>query len=104
MLGVRNKDSITLSILTYIPFTIIIGVISVVTTYLLIVVLNNLYSYGFDVNIVLNSGKTIVQHCDISRVRLMFDMSTVYTTVIASLIIGVVMLVSSIVITLKSRK
>ena len=104
MLGVRNKDLVALSILTYIPFTIIIGLLSIATTYLVIVILNNLYSYGFDANIVLNSGKTIVQHCDISRVRLMFDISTVYTTIIASLIIGVVMLVSSIVITLKSRK
>lgn len=103
MLGVRNKDLITLSILTYIPMMIIIGVLSITVTFLFTLIINNLYSYGFSMDYIFN-GNIITQSCDINRIRLMFDMSSVYTSIIASLIIGVILLVSSIIITLKSRK
>ena len=104
MLGVRNKDMVILSLFTYIPIIILIGALSILVTFLFILIINRLYSYGFDVNVILASGKTVLQSCEIHRVRLMFDNSTVYTSIIASVIIGVILLLSSIVITLRSRK
>lgn len=104
MLGVRNKDMVMLSLFTYIPIIILIGALSILVTFLFILIINRLYSYGFDVNVILASGKTVLQSCEIHRVRLMFDNSTVYTSIIASVIIGVILLLSSIVITLRSRK
>jgi len=104
MLGVRNKDLVSLCFLTYIPMTIIIGGLSILVTYLFILIINNLYSYGFDFEQVLSTGRVVTQHCEIHRIRLMFDMTTVYTSIGVSLIIGLFLLLSSIVITLRSRK
>lgn len=104
MLGVRTKDLTKLCYMMYIPMALIIGGMSIAVTALFTMIVNGMYSYTFNYSFLNLAGEAITQECTIHRIRMMFNMTTVYTSLIAMVIIGVVLLLSSIVITLKSRK
>ena len=113
MLGVRNKDLLKLNLLTYIPMGIVIGILSIVLSYVMINVINNMFSYTFE-NILLQAktgealldanGHFYVITTTIHRIRLMFTYSTYLTTIISTVSILIVTLLGSIYVTLRSRK
>ena len=114
MLGVRNKDLITLNLLTYIPLSIIIGALSLVLSFLLCKGINSLYAYSFtnylnnaslaDTLLLDSKGNPIEIITTVYRVRILFTSTTVLISIIGGIAILSVFLISSIVVTLKSRK
>ena len=113
MLGVRTKDLVTLNLLTYIPMAIIIGVLSLTLSMLFVNIINNMYSYSF-VNQLMNdkthtpiydlNGNLILIETVVHRVRLMFTTSSYLSTILITIGVLAVTLISSIFVTLRSRK
>ena len=92
MLGVRPGHMYLIHFITYVCLSIIIAVVSVVLTYLCVGLINSLFTYSFE------SGAVI------HRVRLMFETNVYYTSGIITLGFFILSILSSIIVTFKSRK
>ena len=113
MLGVRNKDLVSLNILTYVPLAIIVGLLSLVFTGIFVHLINNMYSYSFitylknakiDELLRDKDGNFVTIVATVNRVRLMFTNSSYLTTIFTTLGVMIVTLGSSIFVTIRSRK
>ena len=92
MLGVRQGHIYLIHLITYVALTIIIAIVSVALTYLCVGLINSLFTYSFETGAVIH------------RVRLMFENNVFSTT--AAIAFGFFMLsmISSVIVTYKSRK
>ena len=114
MLGVRNKDLVKLNLLTYIPMCLIIGLASLGLSFGLVKIINTLYSYNFsnflqhatsDGDLLKgDNGKFIEIITNVKRIRVMFTPTSYLTVIIGTISVLIITLISSIVVTLKSRK
>ena len=113
MLGVRTKDLVRLNILTYIPMAAIIGVLSLALSQIFVDIINSMYSYSF-VNQLMNkktntpildaNGNVILIETVVHRVRIMFTETSYFSTIVITVGVLIVTLMSSIFVTLRSRK
>jgi len=92
MLGVRPHHMYLIHFITYFVLSLIIALISIVVTYIFVVVINGMFTYSFD------SGATI------HRVRLMFETPVFYTTAVITLGFFMLSMISSVLVTFRSRK
>ena len=92
MLGVRPGHMYLIHLITYICLSIIIGLLSIVLTYLCVGLINGMFTYSFD------SGATIY------RIRLMFENKVFLVSGLISLGFFVLSMISSVIVTYKSRK
>ena len=114
MLGVRNKDLISLSLLTYIPMFIIVLVVSIFASFGLIKLIDSMYSYSFsnylthasigDEFLLDASGNPIEIVTVVNRVRILFTSTSVVLCVVGGIVLMLFSLFASITVTLKSRK
>ena len=114
MLGVRNKDLISLSLLTYIPMFIIVLVLSIFASLGLIKLIDSMYSYSFsnylthaalgDVFLLDASGNKVEIVTVVNRVRILFTSTSVIICVVGGIVLMLFSLFASITVTLKSRK
>ena len=114
MLGVRNKDLVSLSLLTYIPMFIIVLVVSVFSSFGIIKLIDSMYSYSFsnyvthaafaDVQLLDANGNPIEIITVVQRVRVLFTSTSVVICIVGGLLLMIASLVASIIVTLKSRK
>ena len=114
MLGVRNKDLLSLSLLTYIPMGIMIIGSAILLSFGLTHLVNSLYSYRFentlmnaslaDVALLDSKGNPIIIETVVNRIRLMFTSTSIWICIIGGATITLITLVSSMIVTLKSRK
>lgn len=92
MLGVRPAHIYLIHLITYFMITLVIIAGTLLTTYLFVGIINNLFTYSFE------SGAVIY------RIRLMFETSAVTTTILFSIGFFILSMISSIFVTYKSRK
>ena len=92
MLGVRPGHIYLIHLITYIGLSLIIAVLSVIVTYVFVGVINGMFTYSFE------SGAVI------HRVRLMFETPVFYATGIITLGFFMLSMISSFIVTYKSRK
>lgn len=114
MLGVRNKDLISLSLLTYIPMFVIVLGISILSSFGIIKLIDSMYSYSFtnylehaslgDVFLLDGKGNPIEIVTIVNRVRILFTSTSVIICIIGGILLMIISLIASITVTLKSRK
>ena len=92
MLGVRPGHMYLIHLITYVGLSIIISILSIVLTYLCVGLINSMFTYSFD------TGATI------HRIRLMFESKVFLVSGIISLGFFVLSMISSVIVTYKSRK
>lgn len=92
MLGVRPGHIYLIHLITYVGLSLIIAVLSVVVTYVFVDVINGMFTYSFE------SGAII------HRVRLMFETPVFYATGIITLGFFILSMISSFIVTYRSRK
>ena len=92
MLGVRPGHMYLIHLITYICLSIIIAVLSVVMTYLCVGLINGMFTYSFETGAIIH------------RIRLMFETKVFYVSGIITLGFFALSMISSVLVTYKSRK